>query len=500
MLSKSRNPLLIGYSHSFNLFSAMKKSKKPIEEKPKEVESAISAGTNNQIILRIHATPGSKKSAITSIDENAINVSINARPVDGAANKELLDFMISSLNLRKTEIDFQKGAKSRSKVLMSKHWDDCFASLTSVSALDSDGSSTSSANSGDLERWIRKSVTIHGINVCAYALISGFGKGTSFLQYVSKNLVNLFLQSNELEEILNEMSRIQMNVSNTKYIDDQIIKLIKNVFLNINVDYFEQYELQRRQNNRMGSNDELISWDTFDSISLSDPNSNGSSVILSVIVKDRFFVANVGNSVSILFKQMNEAKESYVFQLTELHESPKQMTELHALPNKCFGGYSDDTTKTESNSEPFVVSQGIQLDHTMQFLLFASPLAVKIVTHLNLDNLDNVNTYLASMVIDDLVQTKSIKRSLNNVVQRLVDYYNKISNSSNSRPSVAIGYIDLKNENSTNDQQQEQAEDLNNMVPSEIDWTEFDTHEMRDLFIATVNSIKKAELPKILEH
>jgi uncharacterized protein YggU (UPF0235/DUF167 family) len=52
------------------------------------------------------------------VDENAINVSLAARPVDGQANKELLEFMTSALCLRKTEIDFRKGAKSRSKILV----------------------------------------------------------------------------------------------------------------------------------------------------------------------------------------------------------------------------------------------------------------------------------------------------------------------------------------------------------------------------------------------
>lgn len=45
-------------------------------------------------------------------------MSLGARPVDGQANKELLEFMTSSLGLRKTEIELAKGAKSRSKLLV----------------------------------------------------------------------------------------------------------------------------------------------------------------------------------------------------------------------------------------------------------------------------------------------------------------------------------------------------------------------------------------------
>jgi hypothetical protein len=82
--------------------------------------------------LRIHATPGTKQSKITGtsifflylkflgIDENEIYVALAAKPVDGQANKELIDFMASALGLRKTEIEFKKGATSRSKLIVIK--------------------------------------------------------------------------------------------------------------------------------------------------------------------------------------------------------------------------------------------------------------------------------------------------------------------------------------------------------------------------------------------
>uniref|UniRef100_A0A914Z696 Uncharacterized protein n=1 Tax=Panagrolaimus superbus TaxID=310955 RepID=A0A914Z696_9BILA len=81
-------------------------------------QSAVSVNENGQIILRIHAKPGAKKSAITDVGEEEIGVSIAAPPRDGAANEELISSMMHFLGLRKAEIDFDKGAKSRSKVLL----------------------------------------------------------------------------------------------------------------------------------------------------------------------------------------------------------------------------------------------------------------------------------------------------------------------------------------------------------------------------------------------
>ncbi|KAE9554595.1 hypothetical protein FO519_002155 [Halicephalobus sp. NKZ332] len=79
---------------------------------------AVSTNDKGQIVLRIHAKPGAKKSAVTDFGKEEIGVAIAAPPRDGAANEELIQTMMDFLGLRKAEIDFDKGAKSRSKVLL----------------------------------------------------------------------------------------------------------------------------------------------------------------------------------------------------------------------------------------------------------------------------------------------------------------------------------------------------------------------------------------------
>uniref|UniRef100_A0A1I7Y6Q6 UPF0235 protein C15orf40 homolog n=1 Tax=Steinernema glaseri TaxID=37863 RepID=A0A1I7Y6Q6_9BILA len=72
---------------------------------------------SGEITLRIHAKPGAKISAITDVGEHEIGVAIAAPPRDGQANEELVDSMSKFLGLRKSELSFDKGATSRSKIL-----------------------------------------------------------------------------------------------------------------------------------------------------------------------------------------------------------------------------------------------------------------------------------------------------------------------------------------------------------------------------------------------
>ena len=90
----------------------------PTPSSSTQQSSAISLNEKGQIILRIHAKPGAKKSAITNVGDEEIGVAIAAPPRDGAANEELISSMIQFLGLRKAEIAFDKGAKSRSKILL----------------------------------------------------------------------------------------------------------------------------------------------------------------------------------------------------------------------------------------------------------------------------------------------------------------------------------------------------------------------------------------------
>uniref|UniRef100_A0A8R1DW26 Uncharacterized protein n=2 Tax=Caenorhabditis japonica TaxID=281687 RepID=A0A8R1DW26_CAEJA len=84
----------------------------------KAQKSAIFADTEGRIGVRIHAKPGAKKSSVVAIGEFEVDVAIGAAPREGAANEELISYLMSALGLRKNEIQFEQGAKSRSKVVL----------------------------------------------------------------------------------------------------------------------------------------------------------------------------------------------------------------------------------------------------------------------------------------------------------------------------------------------------------------------------------------------
>ncbi|KAF8359007.1 hypothetical protein PRIPAC_94002, partial [Pristionchus pacificus] len=68
--------------------------------------------------IRIHAKPGAKMSAVTDCGEEEIGVAIAAPPREGQANETLIEFMMQTLGVRRSEIDFDKGARSRTKVVV----------------------------------------------------------------------------------------------------------------------------------------------------------------------------------------------------------------------------------------------------------------------------------------------------------------------------------------------------------------------------------------------
>ncbi|XP_065201985.1 UPF0235 protein C15orf40 homolog isoform X3 [Planococcus citri] len=69
------------------------------------------------VMIRVMAKPGAKTNQITGLTEEGVGVQINAPPVDGEANSELVKFMSGILDVRKSAVSLDKGAKSRQKTL-----------------------------------------------------------------------------------------------------------------------------------------------------------------------------------------------------------------------------------------------------------------------------------------------------------------------------------------------------------------------------------------------
>lgn len=78
----------------------------------------IIAMTPNQIKIVVSAKPGAKVSSISGMDDESVMIQIAAPPVDGKANKELIDFLSEVLDAKKADLSIGKGGKSKNKVVL----------------------------------------------------------------------------------------------------------------------------------------------------------------------------------------------------------------------------------------------------------------------------------------------------------------------------------------------------------------------------------------------
>lgn len=67
--------------------------------------------------LNVHIQPGASKSEIAGFHGDSLKVRVRARPVEGAANAALTDFMATSLSLPRKAVKIVRGEKSREKLV-----------------------------------------------------------------------------------------------------------------------------------------------------------------------------------------------------------------------------------------------------------------------------------------------------------------------------------------------------------------------------------------------
>ena len=68
-----------------------------------------------RISVQVH--PGAKKNEIVRFQEGVWHIRITAPPVEGKANKELINFLSKALGISKNRITIEKGLKSRRKLI-----------------------------------------------------------------------------------------------------------------------------------------------------------------------------------------------------------------------------------------------------------------------------------------------------------------------------------------------------------------------------------------------
>jgi uncharacterized protein (TIGR00251 family) len=78
----------------------------------------------SRIYLVVKAKPGNKRQGVSNISDEAVQVCINAPPVDGKANAALVAYFSDIFDLPKSEVVLEKGGTNKHKLISIA---DCFS-------------------------------------------------------------------------------------------------------------------------------------------------------------------------------------------------------------------------------------------------------------------------------------------------------------------------------------------------------------------------------------
>ena len=84
------------------------------------VATALATDTPEGAIISVRAQPRSSRSGVDGIIGEAIKVRIRSAPVDGKANKELVETLAEALGLPKSAVSFKSGETSKTKRLVAR--------------------------------------------------------------------------------------------------------------------------------------------------------------------------------------------------------------------------------------------------------------------------------------------------------------------------------------------------------------------------------------------
>jgi hypothetical protein len=71
--------------------------------------------TDDGVIFKVKVQPGAAKNEIVGVQGDALKIKTNAPPVNGKANKALINFLAKELGVRTSEVEIISGHTSRIK-------------------------------------------------------------------------------------------------------------------------------------------------------------------------------------------------------------------------------------------------------------------------------------------------------------------------------------------------------------------------------------------------
>ena len=70
------------------------------------------------VIVKVKAQPRSSKAGVEGLFADALKVKIRSAPVEGKANKELIEILAGAFGLPKSRVEFKTGESSKTKRLL----------------------------------------------------------------------------------------------------------------------------------------------------------------------------------------------------------------------------------------------------------------------------------------------------------------------------------------------------------------------------------------------
>ncbi|KRX03020.1 Protein of unknown function DUF167 [Pseudocohnilembus persalinus] len=103
----------------YNQFKNQKGSKKNQKQNKSETEKVPASiyEKDKKFYLVISAKPNAKNSELMAITDECLEIRIGCQPVDGQANEELQNYLCQILDIKKRNINLDKGKTSRSKII-----------------------------------------------------------------------------------------------------------------------------------------------------------------------------------------------------------------------------------------------------------------------------------------------------------------------------------------------------------------------------------------------
>jgi uncharacterized protein (TIGR00251 family) len=71
--------------------------------------------------LRVHAVPGARATEVQGLHGESLKIRVRARPIEGAANSALLEFLADALHVPRSRCVLLSGERNREKRVLVRH-------------------------------------------------------------------------------------------------------------------------------------------------------------------------------------------------------------------------------------------------------------------------------------------------------------------------------------------------------------------------------------------